>query len=176
MSNVSPQQDMPITPFHFGLGAALHATAPRRVSFLAFCAANVFIDIESLYNLVLHRHPVHAFLHTYIGATLIAVATVAVFLALRWFAGRFWLPNLFAWQALQVRQVALGSILGAYSHVVLDSVMHADIQPFSPFSSANPLFGAVPLGALHIALLVLAGIGIAVVGLRKLHVGGRGAG
>ena len=167
---------MPITPFHFGLGAALHSAAPKRVSFLSFCAANVLIDIESLYNLVTHRHPVHAFLHTYIGATLMVVVTVALFLALRWIAAKFWLPNMFGWKALLVPQVVLGAVFGAYSHVVLDSVMHADIQPFSPFSSANPLLGVVPLGALHIALLVLAGVGIAVVGLRKLYSGGGSAG
>ena len=42
---------MPVTPFHFGPGAALHAVAPKHVSFLAFCAANILIDLESLYNL-----------------------------------------------------------------------------------------------------------------------------
>lgn len=167
---------MPITPFHFGLGAALHSAAPKRVSFLSFCAANVLIDIESLYNLVLRQHPVHAFLHTYIGATLMVGATVALFLVLRWFASKFWLPNPFSWQALLVPPVALGAALGAYSHVVLDSVMHADIQPFSPFSSANPLLGVVPLGTLHIALLVLTAVGVVVVGLRRLFSGGGNAG
>lgn len=158
---------MPITPFHFGLGAALHSAAPKRVSFLAFCAANVLIDLESLYNLVADRYPVHAFLHTYIGATLMVVATVALFLGLRWFAAKFWLPDIFGWQALRAPPIILGATLGAYSHIVLDSIMHADIQPFSPFSSANPLQGLIPIDALHIVLLVLAGIGIAVVALRK---------
>lgn len=147
-----------------------------RVSFLSFCAANVLIDIESLYNLVLRRHPVHAFLHTYIGATLIVAATIVLFLAMRWFASKFWLPNLFRWQALLVPSVALGAAFGAYSHILLDSLMHADIQPFSPFSSANPLLGVVPLGTLHIALLVLAAVGVAVVGLRRFYSGGQNAG
>ncbi|MCV2419112.1 hypothetical protein [Paucibacter sp. DJ2R-2] len=166
---------MPVTPFHFGLGAALHSAAPKRVSFLSFCAANVLIDVESLYNLVLGQHPVHAFMHTFVGATLMVVATVALFLVLRSFASKFWLPNPFGWQSLLVPPVALGAALGAYSHVVLDSVMHADIQPFSPFSSANPLLGVIPLGTLHLALLVLAALGVAVVGLRSLHSGGGNA-
>lgn len=167
---------MPVTPFHFGLGAVLHSAAPRHVSFLSFCAANVLIDIESLYNLLLHRHPVHAFLHTYIGATLMVVVTIAVFLVLRWFASKFWLPNPFDWRALLVPPVALGAALGAYSHVVLDSVMHADIQPFAPFSSANPLLGLVPLDTLHIVLVVFAMIGFVVVGLRRFYHGRRDAG
>ena len=49
---------MPFTPFHFGPGAALHALAPRHVSFMAFCGTNVLIDVESLVNLVTGRRAV----------------------------------------------------------------------------------------------------------------------
>lgn len=137
---------MPITPFHFGPGAVLHAIAPRYVSFLSFCAANVLIDFESLYNLVNHRHPVHAFFHTYVGATLAIGAILSLFVVSRWFASRLWLPNLLRWRELSLLQVGAGATLGAYSHVALDSVMHRDIQPLAPFSAANVLLSAVPLG------------------------------
>ena len=60
---------MPITPFHFGPGAALHAISPRHVSFLAFCAANVLTDLESLYFLVTGQFPLHRFLHSTSGLT-----------------------------------------------------------------------------------------------------------
>jgi hypothetical protein len=36
-------------------GAAVHAVAPRYVSFLAFCAANVLIDMETLYFLLTNQ-------------------------------------------------------------------------------------------------------------------------
>ena len=160
---------MPITPFHFGLGAALNAAAPKHISFLSFCAANVLIDFESLYNLWYGRHPVHAFLHTYVGATLIIGATTALFLALRWFASRFWLPDLFAWRALSGRQVAVGAALGAYSHIVFDSVMHEDIRPLAPFRQSNVLFDTVPLGQLHLLLVVLALVGAVGLGWRQLR-------
>ena len=152
---VRPQQRMPITPFHFGLGAALHAASPRTVSFLSFCTTNVLIDLESLYNLVHHRHPVHAFLHTYAGATLAALGAITMFLALRWFASRFWLPDLFGWRSLGVKQVAVGAFLGAYTHVALDSIMHSDIAPFSPFSASNGLYRIVSLDHLHLLCVSL---------------------
>ncbi len=164
---------MPITPFHFGLGAALHGVAPRRISFLSFCAANVLIDLESLYNLVHHRHPVHGFLHTYLGASLIALVTLGLFLALRWYAARFWLPNIWSWRALGWRQVAVGAALGAYSHLVFDSLMHADIRPLAPFSDANGLLGAISLTELHLLCLALAAGGAVVTGLRRLHRGAK---
>ncbi len=142
---------MPFTPFHFGPGALLHAIAPRHVSFIAFCGANVLIDIETLVNLVQRRDPLHAFFHTFVGATLVVPATLLVFLAARWFAAKVWLPDLFHWRALTVRQVLVGAALGAYTHVVLDSIMHSDARPLMPLSPSNPVFGIVPTGVLHLA-------------------------
>ena len=140
---------MPITPFHFGPGAALHALAPKHVSFLAFAAANVVIDVEPLYFMLTGQVRVHRFFHTYIGASLIDVATIVLFISARWFARCFWLPQLLKWRKLALLPVVLGAAAGSYSHVLLDSFMHADITPFAPFSNANPLFQVISLGALH---------------------------
>ncbi|HYD81901.1 MAG TPA: hypothetical protein VEC06_19035 [Paucimonas sp.] len=159
---------MPITPFHFGPGAALHAIAPRQVSFLAFCAANVLIDLESLSNLVAQRYPVHAFFHTYVGATLIVVVTMLLFFAARGTAARVALPNLFEWKALRPPQVLAGAAAGAYSHVVLDSIMHADMSPLAPFSDVNPLLGAISLEGLHWFCFGGAVFALLVLGIRRL--------
>jgi membrane-bound metal-dependent hydrolase YbcI (DUF457 family) len=159
---------MPITPFHFGPGALLHALAPRHVSFIAFCAANVLIDVESLYNLVNHRHPVHAFFHTYAGATLVALACIVAFVVLSRLSTVVPLPRLFASQQLRLRQVALGAALGAWSHVALDSLMHGDIAPLAPITSENALLGAVGLGVLHWSCLLAGLIGLAILGVRRL--------
>lgn len=163
---------MPITPFHFGPGALLQSAAPRHVSFLAFCTANVLIDLESLHNLVRGHHPVHAFFHTYVGATLVVAATLLLFLGVKRLASRTWVPDLFRWRALTTRQVLIGAALGAYTHVVLDSVMHHDIQPLQPFSPDNALLGLVPLGVLHLACLA-AGVLGGLVAATRWFVGGR---
>lgn len=158
---------MPFTPFHFGPGAALHALAPRRVSFLAFTAANVIIDIEPLYYMLADAFRLHRFFHTYIGATLIVGATVALFLAARWFARRFWLPDWYKWRELGLLSVVLGAAAGSYSHVLLDSIMHTDITPFAPFSDANPLLHAVELATLHWLCLGAGAFGLFVLALRE---------
>jgi len=54
----------------------------------------------------------------------------------------------------------LSGLFGSYSHVALDSMMHADVRPFAPFSSSNGLLGAVPLAALHDVLLFSGVIGM----------------
>jgi membrane-bound metal-dependent hydrolase YbcI (DUF457 family) len=163
---------MPVTPFHFGPGALLHAVAPRHVSFLSFCAANVLIDLESLYNLVHGLHPVHAFLHTYAGATLVVLALLLLFLGARWVVLRLGVPNVLGWRALTTMQVGVGAALGAYSHVLLDSVMHRDIAPLLPFSSANALLATVPLGWLHLACLAAGLLGVLIIAVRWFVMGG----
>ena len=159
---------MPITPFHFGPGAALHALAPRHVSFIAFCSANVVIDLESLHNLVMHRHPVHAFFHTYLGASLAILATIGLFVAAQRVALRWDLPNVFGWRDVGLLPLVGGAAAGGYSHVVLDSVMHGDITPLAPFSQANMLLGWVSLDALHWICLGAAAFGLIGVLLRRL--------
>ncbi len=155
---------MPITPFHFGPGALLYAAAPRHVSFLAFCAANVVIDVESLYNLVSGKVPVHAFMHTWIGATLAAAITVALAVAAR----RLPLAERCGCRAVSLRQIAIGAVLGAYTHIVFDGVMHHDMAPLAPFSQSNALLGAVSMGALDWFCIACGAAALAVLGIRKL--------
>jgi membrane-bound metal-dependent hydrolase YbcI (DUF457 family) len=157
---------MPFTPFHFGPGALLHSAAPNHVSFLAFCGANVLVDVEPLYFMLTHRYPIHRFFHTYVGAAVAAGVVVGLFMLLRRVAPR--LPDIFRLRNLSVRALTLGAIAGTYSHVVLDSLMHADMQPFAPFSDANPLLGAVFLSTLHGFCLFAGLVSVVVIGARYL--------
>ncbi len=140
---------MPVTPFHFGPGVLFHAAAPRRVSFIAFVAANCITDCESIYHILSGHFPVHRFLHTFVGAALVAAMAVALFVALRRLARSIALPNWFEWQQLTLVPVIVGALLGSYSHVVLDGIMHADMRPFAPWSDENPFLRLVPLSVLH---------------------------
>jgi membrane-bound metal-dependent hydrolase YbcI (DUF457 family) len=158
---------MPVTPFHFGPGAAFHSAAPKQVSFLAFCAANILIDVEPLYFMLTQQFPLHRFFHTYVGASIILLSVFALFLGMLKLAAVVPLPNVFDWKQLTIRSVIIGAALGSYSHIVLDSVMHSDIRPFSPLSEANPLLGAVSLSALHWSCLAAGALGLIVVGIRR---------
>ncbi len=169
MSNVSPiKPTMPFTPFHFGPGAALHTVAPKHVSFLAFCSANILIDIEPLYYMLTHQYPLHRFFHTYVGATIIMVLTALIFMLSLKLASRLKLPNLFHWQSLKPIPIWLGAAAGSYSHIVLDSVMHSDIAPLSPFSETNALYQLVPLRELHLFCVFSALAALAILGVRGL--------
>jgi membrane-bound metal-dependent hydrolase YbcI (DUF457 family) len=159
---------MPFTPFHFGVGGLAHAAAPRRVSFLSFVGVNVLIDVEPGYNMLTGREPLHQFVHTIVGATLALVITAALFQLALAAARRVTLPNLFRWQDLRPGPVIAGAALGAYSHILLDMVMHVDVQPFMPWSPANPLVSLISIDALQ-NLCALAGlVALAWMGLRAV--------
>jgi hypothetical protein len=153
---------MPFTPFHFGVGLAAKAAVPRHFSLAFFVALQVVTDLESLYNLVLHRHPVHRFLHTFVGATLLAaVSSAAVLPFARWWRlqvgrtgpGDRGSARLFA-------SVLPTALFATWSHVVLDGIMHGDVRPFWPLTDANPLLSLIGLRALHLGCMLLGFFGI----------------
>jgi membrane-bound metal-dependent hydrolase YbcI (DUF457 family) len=63
----------------------------------------------------------------------------------------------------------IGAALGAWSHVVLDGVMHRDLRPLGPWSDGNPLLGAISLGWLHGLCAIAGAIGAALWLARRRH-------
>jgi hypothetical protein len=157
---------MPVTPFHFGLGLLGKGVAPRAVSLCAFVASQVVIDCESGYYLFIAREwPVHRALHTFALATpvgaLVGLAVWGVVRRIRW------LPESAPLRSDCALGPALaGGLLGGVTHPLLDGIMHDDIRPFLPFTSANPLHLAMGVGPLHLACVVSGVIGLLLLGLR----------
>lgn len=119
------------------------------------------MDIEPLYYMLTHQYPLHRFFHTYVGASIVAVATVMLFAAARHVAKNTTSPGSGA--------VTLGAFAGAYSHILLDSVMHRDIRPFAPFSDSNPLLGVISLPALHWSCVIAGIAGLALLAVRSIR-------
>ncbi|MFZ6801644.1 metal-dependent hydrolase [Undibacterium sp. Di24W] len=148
---------MPITPFHFGPGAAVQALFPQRVSFIAFALSNVLLDFEPAYYMLNGQFPLHRFFHSFFGSTFIIPVVVLIFAVMRKLQQRVaWFPDLYNWSGLSITQVSLGATIGVYSHIVLDGIMHSDIQPFAPFGSMNPFLHLLPLNILHWLCIVAA--------------------
>lgn len=134
----------------------MKALFPRHFSFSVFCAAQVLTDVEPGYFLLRGEYPVHRWAHTYLGAIGVAVLTVTITGPLvRWLH-----PKLAAFPALPLsrwigasdhswRVITASALIGTLSHVLLDSVMHADARPFAPFSASNPFLGSIGIVSLH---------------------------
>lgn len=50
--------------------------------------------------------------------------------------------------------MVFGSMLGGYSHILLDALVHHDVAPFDPFVKGNPLY----LDAYHAVLSIACAI------------------
>ncbi len=61
-----------------------------------------------------------------------------------------------------------GALIGAWSHLLLDSFMHDDIKPLRPFTDANVLFGTISIGWLHTICLIVGLFGAFVILIRKV--------
>lgn len=161
---------MPFTPFHFGPGLLVKGLAPRRFSWAAFVAAQVLIDCETLYYILRHEYPLHRELHTFAGAASAGLGTALILLGLRrlapGLAGRLESSAPCLKSEASKAGIVAGGLIGGASHPFLDGLMHGDIRPFAPWTDANPLLGAVGLGALHLSCLAAALIGAALIWAR----------
>ena len=160
---------MPFTPFHMGPGLAVKALAGRRFSVLSFGLAQVAMDIEPAIGMLRGSEVLHGWTHTYVGATVIGVAVAALASPACLWMLRRWNRELryhrLEWLAtpetLAPGAIAASALVGTYSHVALDSVMHFDIRPLAPFSASNILYEAISIPALEIACVVAGVAGIA---------------
>jgi hypothetical protein len=166
---------MPVTPFHFGPGLLIKGLIPRHFSFTGFVAAQVVIDVETVYWILRDAWPWHRVLHTVPGGavvgTLAALATAAVVPPL---ARRLTtlLPTITRHLRARPAHLAaetslvpalISGLVGGTSHAVLDAVMHPDVQPFRPLTASNPLLAAIPLPALHLACAAAGLVGIVLI-------------
>ena len=157
---------MPFTPFHMGPALAIKAVAPRHFSVLMFGLAQVAMDIEPGLGLIFGWERLHGWTHTYAGAAVIGTVVLAFGRPVAAAILRTWNSELrthdVSWlveqEGLPWRPAAIGAYIGTFSHVALDSLMHADMRPWAPLSDANALLAAVSLPLLHLACIA-AGIG-----------------
>ena len=173
---------MPFTPLHFGPGALFKSIAPREFSLSVFIFSQVLIDLEPLYFIIRDDWPLHRFLHTWPGAGLVALASIMIgrplceqaLALLRWRIRRRH-PS-FAVDPIRIslRSASIAAVIGAASHVALDSIMHADMRPGWPFTDTNPTYAAISISALHTGCVAVGVIGIAVFALVRSRTGSRG--
>jgi hypothetical protein len=149
---------VPFTPLHMGPGLAVKALCGRYFSLTVFGFSQVMIDVEPLVRIIRGDAVLHGFTHTYLSATLIALISVIVgrpicqrlldyFIPdpnspfLNWLRG----PKTITWSA-----AIAGAVVGTYSHVFLDSIMHSDMRPFNPVSDANAVLHVISVESLHL--------------------------
>lgn len=143
-----------------GPGLLVKALLQGSFSLMVFGWAQIIMDIQPLVVLLTGEGHLHGFSHTYIGATLIGVGSALT----GKYAAEFGLRLIGQARHLPISwPVAITSaFIGSFSHVFFDSVMHADVEPFSPFMLSNPFLGFISVGALHKFCLYSALLGVGI--------------
>jgi hypothetical protein len=138
---------VPFTPFHMGPGLLVKALLQGSFSLMVFGWAQIIMDIQPLVVLLTGEGHLHGFSHTYVGATLIGAGSALT----GKYAAEFGLRRMGQARYLPISwPVAIASaFIGSFSHVLLDSVMHADVEPFAPFMLNNPFLGFISVEVLH---------------------------
>jgi len=151
---------MPFSPFHMGPGILIKALLQGSFSLMVFGWAQIVMDIQPLFVLISGDGHLHGFTHTYIGATLLAILSALsgkylseIGLIILGLADKSNPVNIVWWVAFA------SAFIGTYSHVVLDSIMHSDVEPFYPLSQENSLHGLITVDELHQLCLFSALVG-----------------
>ncbi|MCW8924326.1 MAG: metal-dependent hydrolase [Gammaproteobacteria bacterium] len=163
---------MPFTPLHMGPGLLIKSFLHGSFSLMVFGWAQIVMDIQPLFVMLSGEGHLHGFSHTFLGATLLGL-----FAAL---SGKYLAE--FGLLLLEISNkenpvkilwwvTCLSAFIGTYSHVLLDAIMHGDVELFYPVNTARPLLGLLSTGDLHKFCIYsgLAGTGIYYFVLYKLN-------
>ena len=160
---------MPITPFHFGPGTLIKSAAPKWFSLRAFILVQILIDTETLWNIYQDSPRLHTFFHSYLGSLAMMILTGLIIFFYNKGLNTFNLKpsSDYFLHSFKPGPTLTGVAIGGLSHVYLDSIMHADMFPFAPFSNAHPHLRMISLRELHLICLMSFVIGFIVLAVRK---------
>ena len=140
---------MPLTPFHIGPGLFIPLLLLNIIDLPTFLIASVILDIEPILVLSLNlQYPVHGFLHTFLGGTIVALILTVIIIKAR----RLFSPLMSSFkldQKWSFVSILIAALSGIYLHLFLDAQMHWDMQPFfpltiNPFLDQSSLAGLMP--------------------------------
>ena len=130
---------------------------------MVFGWAQIIMDIQPLVVILTGEGHLHGFSHTLVGATLLAIFSA---LTGKWLSewGLVFLG--IAKKAMPVRiswwVVFTSAFIGTWSHVLLDAMMHSDVQPFFPINEENLFLGMISYSGIYQLCVYLGLIGAAI--------------
>jgi membrane-bound metal-dependent hydrolase YbcI (DUF457 family) len=145
---------MPLTPFHLGPGLLVGLLFLRYLDLPTFLVASVILDVEPALVLFFSLDaPLHGFFHSFLGGTVAALLLTAVMSPTRVVLSPL-LSFFKITQESSFPRILLASLSSIYLHILLDSVMHRDIQPFYPLD-VNPFLGRGNLLGLNVTMMCI---------------------
>jgi len=146
---ISQGKYMPFTPFHMGPGIAVKALLQGSFSLMVFGWTQILMDIQPLIVMITGDGHLHGFSHTFIGGSLIAIISAL--------SGKYLSEyGLYILSIDKLKQIKIrwwvafiSAFIGSFSHVLLDGIMHSDVEPFYPFTTNNVFLGYWSYSEIH---------------------------
>lgn len=159
-----------------GLGMLVKAVIPSWFSITAFGYSQILIDLEPLYYMITDDPPLHRFFHTYIGALVVGLIAFISCSKVCEPLLKFWNSRLSETQAkwlavktdISMSVAFVSCMVGTLSHIALDSFVHGDIQPLSPFQENNPLAHVVSVNQMYLACIIAGMCGLLIYGVYEV--------
>ena len=132
---------MPFTPFHLGPALVIGIILIYYIDFPTLLVASVILDIEPFLVLLLDlNYPLHGFFHSFLGGTIIILLLSFFMFKIRPILNP--ITDFFKIeQKSSFLNILTASIIGIYSHILLDAPLYSDMQPFFPLNF-NPFLNA----------------------------------
>jgi membrane-bound metal-dependent hydrolase YbcI (DUF457 family) len=131
---------MPFTPFHLGPSSWIGLILFKVFDFPALLIASIVVDIEPFCVFVFNAPwPLHGFLHTFLGGSIVAIFT-AILLHFSRKSVKKVMAVFKLVQYSSFKKVLWTSFFGVYFHLLLDAFLYRDMKPFYPLEG-NPLLG-----------------------------------
>jgi len=132
---------MPFTPYHLGPALGFGLPFRKYIHLPTFIVASVIVDVEPFLVLFLRlRYPLHGYLHTFLLASFVGLALgYTMFLLEKNLHPLYKALLLESNNNLNIKFFLITGVLGTMLHVLLDSPLYSDIQPFFPLT-VNPLY------------------------------------
>ena len=133
-----------------GPGMLIKSLLHGSFSLMIFGWSQILMDLQPLFAMITNEDKLHGFSHTFFGASLIAIIAVLTGKHLSEFGLRITgysnsnKPIKIFWFV-----AFLSAFIGTYSHVVLDAIMHSDVEPYYPFSITNNFLSIFSVQLLH---------------------------
>ena len=130
---------MPFTSYHLGPGLMIGLLFLNFIDFPTFLIASVIVDMEPFVVLIFSlNYPLHGFFHSFLGGTIVALLLTVVMSKMRKYISS--LMSFFKLkQEVSFKRILVASLMGIYIHILLDSPIYTDIQPFFPLD-INPFY------------------------------------
>lgn len=140
---------MPFTPIHMGPGIFIKAILQGSFSLMVFGWTQIVMDLQPLLVVLTGEGHLHGFSHTFLGASMLAVISAM--------SGKYLseigllLLRIESLEGVKIKWwvAFLSAYIGGFSHVLMDGIMHSDVEPFYPLTTHNNFLGLLSIDTLH---------------------------